>query len=82
MGSIDPDFLSNKFTQFYSFIPTVDLMKKLITRMTQIKCEEKDLWEGFHPPEDGLKEKIIEKLGYCTYHPNQMLEPYAIGETL
>lgn len=45
-------------------------MKKLITRMTQIKCEEKDLWEGFHPPEDGLKEKIIEKLGYCTYHPN------------
>lgn len=74
MGTIDPDCLSNKFTQFYSFFPSQELMKKLILRMTQVKSEEDDLWLGFHLPED----HITEKLGYNTYHPNELLEPYVI----
>ena len=64
------DELARNYLVYYNFYPTQDLMRKLITRMTQIKNIETDLWQGFKP--------IIKSSGKVEYAPIENIEPYEI----
>ena len=64
------DQLAGNWPVYYHFYPSQETLRKLILRMVQIKNEETDLWQGFHPVERDN--------GRVTYHPDEMLEPYEV----
>lgn len=60
--------LAEGWPVYYNFYPSPDTFRRLCLRMVQIKNEDAELWQGFHPLE--------RESGKITYHPDELIDPY------
>ena len=67
---MNADDLAVNWPVYYCFYPSLETLRKLSLRMVQIKNEETELWQGFHP--------VDREGGRVTYHPDEMLAPYEV----